>query len=274
MSRLAERFRQLRGRGRTALIPFITAGDPHPDLTVRLMHGLVAAGADVVELGVPFSDPIGDGPVIQQACERALRHNVSLRDVLTMVQRFREDDPDTPVVLMGYMNPVELMGYAEFATRARDSGVDGVLTVDMPPEEMGELAASLAAAALDSVFLVSPTTTEERMQAICAKAGGFIYYVSLKGVTGAANLDVDAVGARVARLHGMTGLPVGVGFGISDAATAARMAAVADAVVVGSALVRRIEANQEDLDAAQEAVTALVAEMRQAMDADAPASVE
>ncbi|MFV8835597.1 tryptophan synthase subunit alpha [Aquisalimonas sp.] len=272
MSRLATRFQALREQQRTALIPYITAGDPHPDLTVRLMHGMVAAGADVVEVGVPFSDPIGDGPVIQQACERALCHNVGLRDVLAMVRRFREDDTETPVVLMGYMNPIEVMGYAEFAKAALESGVDGVLTVDMPLEEMGDLDGLLADSGLDPVFLVAPTSTEERMQTICERAGGFVYYVSLKGVTGAASLDVDAVGQRVDRLRSMTGLPVGVGFGISDAPTAARMAAVADAVVVGSALVRRIEANQDDLDKAHEAVTELVADMRHAMDAAAAAS--
>lgn len=266
MSRLEQRFAQLRAQGRKALIPYVTAGDPHPDITVGLMHGLVEAGADVVELGVPFSDPIGDGPVIQQACERALRHDVGLRDVLAMVRRFREQDADTPVVLMGYMNPVEVMGAAAFAEAAQQAGVDGVLIVDMPPEEMGELTDAFGGAGLDPVFLVAPTTTEERMQAICDKASGFVYYVSLKGVTGSATLDVDAVGKRVSRLRSMTGLPVGVGFGISDAEMAARMAGVADAVVVGSALVRRIEANQNDPDQAIREITDLVKGMRRAMD--------
>lgn len=268
MSRLAARFSELRAGSRTALIPYITAGDPEPGSTVRFMHALVRAGADVVELGVPFTDPIGDGPVIQQACERALRHGTGLRDVLAMVRAFRAEDATTPVVLMGYMNPVEVMGYAAFASAAAEAGVDGVLVVDMPPEEMADLADHLGHHGLDSVFLVAPTTTEERMQLICDKAGGFVYYVSVKGVTGAGQLDVDAVGKRVDRLRGMTGLPVGVGFGISDAAMAARMGEVADAVVVGSALVRQIEAHQDDPGAAEEALSALLGDMRRALDAD------
>ncbi len=267
MSRLDQRLSTLREQGRTALIPYVTAGDPEPGFTVPLMHELVASGADVLELGVPFSDPIGDGPVIQLACERALRHGTGLRDVLAMVRRFREQDTDTPVVLMGYMNPVEIMGYAAFAREALDAGVDGALIVDMPPEEMAALADKLDPQGLDSIFLVAPTTTEERMQLICDKASGFIYYVSVKGVTGAGTLDVDAIGKRIERLRGMTGLPVGVGFGISDADMAARMGAVADAVIVGSALVRRIEANQDNPDTARSEITALVADMRRALDA-------
>ncbi len=268
MSRLAERFRNLQHQGRTALIPYVTAGDPEPGFTVPLMHAMVASGADVLELGVPFSDPIGDGPVIQQACERALRHGTGIRDVLGMVRRFREQDAETPVVLMGYMNPVEIMGYAAFAREALESGVDGALIVDMPPEEMAEVAEYLEGEGLDSIFLVAPTTTEERMQLICDKARGFVYYVSVKGVTGGdGGLDVEAVGGRVQRLRSMTGLPVGVGFGISDADMAARMGAVADAVIVGSALVRRIEANQGDAERARCEITTLVADMRRALDA-------
>ncbi|MFO7858283.1 MAG: tryptophan synthase subunit alpha [Ectothiorhodospiraceae bacterium] len=268
MSRLDATFTRLRQGGRKALIPYITAGDPAPEHTVGFMHALVGAGADIVELGVPFTDPIGDGPVIQQACERALRHGTGIRDVMAMVRRFREDDAETPVVLMGYMNPVEVMGYAQFAAEAASAGVDGVLVVDMPPEEMAELAVSLREHGLDSIFLVAPTTTESRMQIICDRAGGFVYYVSVKGVTGGGKLDVDAVGERVERLRGMTGLPVGVGFGISDAAMAARMGAVADAVVVGSALVRRIEAHAEDPAAASDAMVELLADMRGALDAE------
>ncbi len=269
MSRIEHRFRALRDAGRKALIPYVTAGDPHPDVTVDLMHGLVAAGADIVEIGVPFSDPIGDGPVIQLACERALEYGTGLVDVLGMVSRFRERDPDTPVVLMGYANPIEVMGYVRFARSAAEAGVDGVLTVDMPPEEMDELARELADAGLDPIFLVAPTTTEERMRILCDHARGFVYYVSLKGVTGADTVDVDGVARRVELLHGMTGLPVGVGFGISTPERAAAMSRVADAVVVGSALVRRIEACKDDHAQLQQEVTTLLASMRRAMDAEA-----
>lgn len=269
MSRIEARFRTLREAGRKALVPYVTAGDPSPGLTVRLMHGLVEAGADILELGVPFSDPIGDGPVIQLACERALAKGTSLGDVLGMVREFRQRDTDTPVVLMGYMNPIEVVGYQRFVEEAVEAGVDGVLTVDMPPEEMGELSDRLAAAGLEPIFLIAPTTTEQRMQLICDNARGFIYYVSLKGVTGADTLDVDAVARRVDRLHGMTGLPVGVGFGISTPEKAARMSRAADAVVVGSALVRKIQEHADDEAAVLREVTGLLAAMRKAMDADA-----
>lgn len=272
MSRIQARFEALRADGRRALVPYLTAGDPNPGLTVPLLHGLVEAGADIVEVGVPFSDPIGDGPVIQLACERALEHGTSLGDVLAMVRQFRQKDSDTPVVLMGYMNPIEVMGYARFAEAAAKAGVDGVLTVDMPPEEMGELSNALAGAGLDPIFLVAPTTTEQRMQVICDNARGFIYYVSLKGVTGSDTLDVAAVAERVDRLHGMTGLPVGVGFGISTAEKAAQMSQAADAVVVGSALVRQIQENVGDDALILEKVTGLLASMRAAMDADAAAT--
>ena len=267
MSRIERRFQALRASGRKALIPYVTAGDPHPDVTVRLMHDLVDAGADILELGVPFSDPIGDGPVIQLACERALKHGVGLRDVLRMVQTFRETDQETPVVLMGYMNPIEVMGHAAFAAAAQEAGVDGVLTVDMPPEEMDDLSQQLADAGLDPIFLVAPTTGDARMRLICEHARGFIYYVSLKGVTGSATLDVDAVSARVDHLHAVTGVPVGVGFGIGTPEQAARMSRVADAVVVGSALVRQIEARAEEPEAAVRAVTEMLRSMREAMDA-------
>jgi tryptophan synthase alpha chain len=273
MSRIEGRFRALRQTGRKALIPYVTAGDPRPDVTVRLMHGLVEAGADILELGVPFSDPIGDGPVIQLACERALKHRVGLRDVLRMVEEFRKTDRDTPIVLMGYMNPIEVMGHAAFAAAAKDAGVDGVLTVDMPPEEMGDLSQCLADAGLDPIFLVAPTTGEARMRLICDHARGFVYYVSLKGVTGSAALDIDAVSRRVDHLHEITGVPVGVGFGISNPEQAARMSQAADAVVVGSALVKQIEAQAENPDAAVQAVTALLRSMREAMDADAAQTV-
>ncbi len=273
MSRIEARFEALKAQGRRALIPYVTAGDPNPGLTVRLMHGLVEAGADIVELGVPFSDPIGDGPVIQLACERSLAHGTSIRDVLNMVREFRETDSETPVVLMGYMNPIEVMGYPRFAEAAAEAGVDGVLTVDMPPEEMGDLSECLAGAGLDPIFLIAPTTTEARMQVICDHARGFIYYVSLKGVTGSDSLDIGAVAARVDRLNQMTGLPVGVGFGISTAEKAAQMSQAADAIVVGSALVRQIQENADDDAAVLSKVTGLLASMRSAMDAEVTAAV-
>ncbi len=261
MSRIGERFQALRAAGRTALVPYLTAGDPEPAATVPLMHRLVAAGADLLELGVPFSDPMADGPVIQAACERALAHGVRLRDVLEMVAAFRREDPETPVVLMGYLNPVEAMGYQAFATEAAAAGVDGVLTVDLPPEEAGPLVAELRPRGLDPVFLAAPTTTEARARRIAEQAGGFLYYVSLKGVTGAGHLDVGEVARRVEALRAAVALPVGVGFGIRDPRSAARVARVADAVVVGSALVDRLAREGE------EAAVALLAALREAVDA-------
>ncbi len=266
MSRIGECFVRLRGAGRKALIPFVTAGDPAPEITVPLMHAMVAAGADILELGVPFSDPMADGPVIQQASERALRHHVSLRDVLAMVTEFRRRDAETPVVLMGYLNPIEVMGYEGFARGAAEAGVDGVLTVDMPPEEALGYIAALEAARLDPVFLLAPTSTRERIERISAMARGFVYYVSLKGVTGAASLDVQSVEEAVARIRAVTGVPIGVGFGIRDAETAARISRVADAVVVGSAVVSRVAAAGEVHDQVIPAVAGLLAEMRQAID--------
>ena len=241
MSRIATRFASLKGRGRTALIPFVTAGDPQPATTVPLMHAMVAAGADLIELGVPFSDPMADGPVIQRASERALAQGVSLHDVLGIVRAFRADDPDTPVVLMGYLNPIEVMGYEPFAAAAQAAGVDGALVVDVPPEEGHDLVAALRGHGLDLVYLLAPTSTDARIRRIGEVASGFVYYVSVKGVTGSASLDTDAVAARVDTIKSLIPLPVGVGFGIKDADTAARVAAVADAVIVGSALVSRIE---------------------------------
>jgi tryptophan synthase alpha chain len=241
MSRIAGMFERLKGQGRTALIPFVTAGDPQPEVTVPLMHAMVAAGADLIELGVPFSDPIADGPVIQRATERALAHKVSLRHVLEMVRTFREADRTTPVVLMGYLNPIEVMGYTAFAAQARSAGVDGALVVDVPPEEGHDLVAALRAEGLDLVYLLAPTSTADRIAAIGAVASGFVYYVSVKGVTGAGHLDVAEVAARLAPIRERIALPLGVGFGIKDAETAAAVARVADAVIVGSAIVGRIE---------------------------------
>lgn len=266
MSRIETQFARLRSQRRVALIPFLTAGDPQPGITVELMHAMVEAGADLIELGVPFSDPMADGPVIQAACERALRHHVGLRDILQMVSGFRQHDNVTPVVLMGYLNPIEVMGYSDFAREAGAAGVDGVLTVDLPPEESEALAAQLKQHGLDPVFLLAPTSSSERISIICRAARGFVYYVSLKGVTGAANLDIAAVSAKLSTIRELTSLPIGVGFGINDAPSAARVAAVADAVVVGSAVVRKFAEFAHEPILIKPAVFALLSEMRQAMD--------
>jgi tryptophan synthase alpha chain len=267
VSRLARRFAELKRNGRAALVPYITAGDPDKAASVPLMHVLVEAGADVLELGVPFSDPSADGPVIQRACERALKHGTTLAEVLDMVREFRRGDARTPVVLMGYLNPVEIFGAERFAAAAADAGVDGVLTVDMPPEEAEPLAELLRARGLDPVFLLAPTTDAARLKRICETASGFVYYVSLKGVTGAANLDVNEVRRRIESVRQATRLPVGVGFGVRDAHTAAQLAGVADAVVVGSAIVARIAESQERRGEMLAQVGAFVNELRQAMDA-------
>lgn len=264
MSKIQATFECLQAQGRKALIPFITAGDPDPALTVPLMHTLVEAGADIIELGVPFSDPMADGPTIQRASERALRKGVSLRQVLGMVANFRADNNETPVVLMGYANPVESMGVNEFAATAFDAGVDGVLVVDYPPEESIEFARAMHANALDPIFLLAPTSTPARIAQVAALASGYVYYVSLKGVTGSATLDVAAVAARIPEIHASTGVPVGVGFGIRDAATAGRVARIADAVVVGSRIIEEIEQSNNDNVCAR--VHVLVAELRRGMD--------
>ncbi len=266
MSRLATTFARLQTEGRKALIPFITAGDPDPVTTVPLLHSLVRGGADILELGVPFSDPMADGPVIQRAHERALVHRVSLRQVLAMVQTFRQDDSMTPVVLMGYLNPLEVMGYEVFAAAAAAAGVDGLITVDLPPEEATPLVIALTNQGIDPIFLVAPTSPAARMAAIGKVAGGFVYYVSLKGVTGAATLDLAEVASRVAELRRYTPLPVGVGFGIRDAASAAAIATVADGVVVGSAVVSRVEQYASRGEAVIPPVQAFLAELRQALD--------
>ncbi len=267
MSRIAGCFQAARKAGRKVLIPYVTAGDPAPDQTVALMHAMVAAGADIIELGVPFSDPMAEGPVIQKAMERALTHDVTLDDVLDMVRTFRQQDDATPVVLMGYLNPIEVKGYDRFADEAAEAGIDGVLTVDLPPEEGEDYIRTLQAHDIDRIFLISPTTDPERMAAVSQASSGFIYYVSLKGVTGAANIDTKLVGDRVSAIHALTDLPVGVGFGINNAESAAAVAAEADGVVVGSALVRKIEENVTSADKIQTAVTTLLGEMRRAMDA-------
>ena len=266
MSRIEGVLKALKEQGRKALIPYITAGDPHPDQTVSLMHTLVSAGADIIELGVPFSDPMADGPVIQLACERALKHGTSLRQVMAMVKEFRKTDPDTPVVLMGYLNPMEAMGYEAFADAAADAGVDGVLTVDLPPEEADQVAPLFADRHLDPVFLLAPTTTDDRIKAISEHSSGYVYYVSIKGVTGSATIDVDEVAKKVAHVHELTALPVGVGFGIRDAETAAAVGRVSDRVIVGSVLVDTIARHQTDPDALRNALTDLLHPMREALD--------
>jgi tryptophan synthase alpha chain len=265
MNRIDETFARLRGAGRTALIPYVTAGDPSPSATVPLLRALVAAGADAIELGVPFSDPMADGPVIQRASERALAQGVSLRDALAMVAAFRRDDATTPIVLMGYANPIEAMGTAAFADRAREAGVDGVIVVDYPPEEAGEFAAMLTARGLAPIFLLSPTTPEARMDAVARLARGYAYYVSLRGVTGAGHLDTSEVIAKLAEIRKRVALPIGVGFGIRDAASAQAIAAHADAVVIGSRIIQEIESGSAK-DAPQRA-GAWLAGIRSAVDA-------
>ncbi|PWB58404.1 MAG: tryptophan synthase subunit alpha [Nitrosomonadales bacterium] len=264
MSRIEATFNNLRTQGKKALIPFITAGDPSPALTVPLMHKLVEAGADILELGVPFSDPMADGPTIQRASERALKHGVGLRDVLALVAEFRKSNSSTPVVLMGYANPIEAMGYEQFAQAAGNAGVDGVLTVDYPPEECAGLAAALQQRDIDMIFLLSPTTPDRRFQQVAKLARGFIYYVSLKGVTGSANLDLQEVSRKIPVIQAAASLPVGVGFGIRDGETARAVARFADAVVIGSRIVQEIE--NSEADAAAQNVFALVKGIRTAMD--------
>ena len=241
MSRIASTFSALQAQGRKALIPYVTAGFPFADITPALMHGMVEAGADVIELGVPFSDPMADGPVIQRASERALLKGVSMADVLAIVRAFRQDDATTPVVLMGYANPVECYGPDRFVDDAQAAGVDGVLIVDYPPQECEVFAARLRAADMDAIFLLAPTSTDARMDEVGRIATGYVYYVSLKGVTGAGHLDTDAVARMVPRIRRHVGVPVGVGFGIRDAATAVAVARVSDAVVIGSRIIQLIE---------------------------------
>jgi len=270
MSRISGCFDKLKAEGRKALIPYLTAGDPDLDLTLALMQALVVNGADIIELGFPFTDPSSDGPVIQRAVERALANNTSLRDVLATVACFRETDQETPVVLMGYLNPVECMGYQKFVDASVAAGVDGVLIVDMPPEESHDLKVILDATAMDSIFLVAPTTSEERAKRICALSSGYYYYVSLKGVTGAGHMDMDSVRENLARLRANTTLPVGVGFGIKDVDTARQISELADAVVVGSALVSKIAELEKGRQYSPEELQAhigIIRQMRDAMDA-------
>ena len=238
MSRLAQRFAQLKAQNKKALVSYIMAGDPSPEVTVSLVHDMVAAGVDILEIGLPFSDPMADGPVIALAAERALAGGTSTLDVMAMVKEFRQKDQQTPVVLMGYLNPAEVIGYETFIKTAHDAGVDGLILVDLPPEEAGEFDKILRQYEMDQIFLLAPTSTDERIQHVIRQARGFIYYVSLKGVTGAATLDTQSAAERIAKIKQYTDLPVGVGFGISDAASAKAMGAVAGVGIVGGGFVK------------------------------------
>jgi tryptophan synthase alpha chain len=264
MSRIQGRFAALASAKRKALIPYITAGDPHPSLTVPLMRGLVEAGADILELGVPFSDPMADGPVIQRSGERALKHGVGLKDVLGMVREFRKSDAATPVVLMGYANPVEAMGAEKFAAAAKDAGIDGVIVVDYPPQECLEFSALMKKSDIDPIFLLAPTSTKKRIEEVARSGSGYLYYVSLRGVTGAANIDLTDVAAHIPQIRKATKLPIGVGFGIRDAESARRVAQSADAVVIGSRIIQEIEAGSAD--SAVSRVKAFLKPIRQALD--------
>jgi tryptophan synthase alpha chain len=264
MSRIAARFESLRETKRKALIPYITAGDPHPALTVPLMRALVEAGADILELGVPFSDPMADGPVIQRSGERALKHGVGLSDVLSIVAQFRKDDGVTPLVLMGYANPIEAMGTAKFVAAAKSAGVDGAIVVDYPPEECADFSTLLRANGIDPVFLLAPTSSDKRIHEVARVGSGYIYYVSLRGVTGAAHIDLAEVNSRIPKIRAATKLPIGVGFGIRDAESARRVAQTADAVVIGSRIIQEIEAG--DAEQAVARVKAFLKPIRQALD--------
>ena len=273
MNRIDQRFKALTERGRVALVPYVTAGHPHPEATVDILHAAVEAGADLVELGMPFSDVMADGPVIQNACARALEHGTGLAQVLDMVRRFREKDAETPLILMGYTNPIERWGAERFAGEAAEAGVDALLIVDCPADEAESLRGLLEDQGLHQIFLVAPTTTDRRLAHAARLAGGFVYYVSIKGVTGAATLDVGSLAPMVERIRTAVGLPVAVGFGIRDPQQAAAVARTADAVVIGSALVERLDGCTNPGDAVR-VVTEFLAPVRQAMDNNAPAFVE
>ena len=270
MSRITSCLERLSQSQRKALVPYIVAGDPSADFTVPMMHKLVEYGADIIELGVPFSDPMAEGPVIQLGHERALANKTGLRDVLAMVSEFRQQDQTTPVVLMGYANPIEYMGYESFTVAADEAGIDGLLTVDLPPEEAVELDQQLKTVGIDTIYLISPTTTDERAKLIAEAASGYLYYVSVKGVTGSGALDTEAVSSRMSEIRNMTDVPVCVGFGIKDAETAKTISGIADGVVVGSALVKlAFEQAQTGAALSQqiEQSSKLIGDMRQAMDA-------
>jgi tryptophan synthase alpha chain len=266
MNRIDRTLQQLHERGKKMLSPYITAGDPQPAMTVNLMHGLVKAGADILEIGIPFSDPMAEGPVIQAAMERALVHNIKCEDVLFMVEKFREDDQHTPIVLMGYMNPIEQYGHEKFAQLAKRVGVDGIIIVDLPPEESPDIALFWKAVGIHIIYLCSPTTNDKRMQLIKEQASGYLYYVSLKGVTGSNALDLQSVKAHYQRRKEQISLPIMVGFGIKTAEMAADVAAFADGVIVGAALIEQLQsACLEKADVIQAGAT-LINAMRSAMD--------
>lgn len=265
---MSQRIRESFQPGRTSLVPFVTAGDPHPDWTVDIMHALVEGGANLIEVGVPFSDPIADGPVIQQSSERAIEKGVTLESVLADVAQFREDDAETPVILMGYMNPIERFGASQLAEACAKAGVDGLLLVDCPPEEASEVHESLSAHELDVIYLVAPTTHDGRLEKICERAGGFIYYVSFKGITGANRLDAAALAEPVSRIRARSDLPVAAGFGISDGESAKAVAAHTDGVVIGSALVKQL-AEAGSREEAVELARAFVASVRESLDNNA-----
>ena len=264
MSRIAATFAALERQNRKGLILFVTAGDPDSALTVPLMHTLAEAGADVIELGVPFSDPMADGPTIQRSSERALKHGTSMKDVLGFVTEFRKTNLNTPVVLMGYANPIEAMGYDTFVAAARASGVDGVLVVDYPPEEAARLSELLAQHKIDLIFLLAPTSAESRVREVARYARGYIYYVSLRGVTGATNLDLDEISRKIPQIRSHIKLPIGVGFGIRDGQTAKAVAKIADAVVIGSRLVQEMETSSRDR--VLDNISVLVKDIRGALD--------
>lgn len=264
-NRIDAQFERLAGAGRKALIPFLTAGDPHPDWTPGIMQALVEAGADLIELGVPFSDPMADGPVIQQASERAIGHGTGLRQVLEMVRLFREQDDSTPIVLMGYLNPIERFGYEAFVSEGSAAGVDGILLVDCPPEEMGGLRPSMDAAGMHAICLVAPTTTPQRVESIARTAQGYIYYVSFKGITGADRLDQSGLAAPLEEIRRHSDLPLAVGFGIKGPESAAAVAGLADGVVIGSALIESIAPAESEADARSRAA-GFLAPVRAAMD--------
>ncbi len=262
-ARIQDCFARLAASGRKALIPFFTAGFPARDSTVPVMHAVAAAGADIIELGVPFSDPMADGPAIQRSSERALVNGVGLRDVLEQVAQFRERDQLTPVVLMGYANPIERMGAAAFIDRAAAAGVDGLIVVDYPPEESQEFARLASAQGIDPIFLLAPTTADARIDQVLSLASGYVYYVSLRGITGG-NLDIDDVVRRVGHIKSRTALPVGVGFGIRDGATASAVASVADAVIIGTRMIQVLD--DGDAGLAPERAASFIGEVRTAID--------
>ena len=266
MSRLAAKFEELAQTGRKALIPFITAGDPNPGFTVPMMHAMVKAGVDIIELGVPFSDPVADGPVIQRASERALAHKMSLRRTLEIATEFRKTDQQTPVVIMGYLNPIEAMTYEGFANAAQRADIDGVLTVDLPPEEAEECGALLKAREIDPIFLLAPNSSDDRIKKMDAVGGGYLYYVSLKGVTGAGHLNAVDVETKLQQIRRNTRLPIAIGFGVKDAQTATTIAHLGDGVVIGSALISKIEAHLDEPELAKNEIVDLLTSIRQALD--------